>query len=1165
MTDQQIENLTGKSIALPGHFDTPVTIEEIRKLGKVFEFRVRLRDGNLQEVVISQEEADALCSTTNISFGSKKVSANDLSLVIESARIRLAYTHDPQFAVSISGIRTLPHQIEAVYDKMLPQPYLRFLLADDPGAGKTIMAGLLIKELKLREAIERVLILCPAPLTIQWQDEMQRWFAENFEPIDSARDKQTLTNPWQKESLVVCSLDYAKQDDVRERIWQQHWDLVIIDEAHKCSARTKAGTGRNAYVEATKRYELASHLTSKAGHVLLLTATPHHGDEDKFAHFLRLLDPDLFPEPHRLGKQANDIRDSILKLGSDCPWALRRLKEDLKDVNGNRLFPDRHAVTVPFTLNSEEFALYKAVTAYINEFIPQQAGQRRNSAALARTVLQRRLASSASAIHESLKRRLKKQQDLLEELETLPPAQRAKRIAYLQGKLTDAEQDEDDLDENQRDVLVDEFTCTEELGQLKTEIAALKDLVAQAGRVRDAATDSKLRALKACLDRAQFSELKDGRGKLLIFTEHRDTLTYIKQHLMKWGYTCCEIHGGLNPHDRKKAQELFRTASQICLATEAAGEGINLQFCHLMINYDMPWNPTRLEQRLGRIHRIGQQNECYAYNFVATDSDAGDSIVEGRILHRLLEKLETMKKALDDRVFDVIGEILSLNDINLPEMLREAAVDPGRLSDYLDQIENIDPEKLKHYEKLTGIALAHGHVDLSGFQHRSLEIEEKRLMPRYVEQQFLSSAKCIGLRFEHRADGLWRIDHVPVDLRSERLKAVQRLGKPETEYKKIAFDKTVLEQITHSDAVLMGPGHPLYAAVEERLNEKLSEAIGGTALFVDSNATTPYRLFFFEMSIKGTDSKGTEVPLYGEVVTIREDGGGFEQIPSDVLLDISPFDEYRGDLPIIDHQPAADFLKANYQFERRTICQNERKHFAQIVREYLEKSFKARIDKAQVRWMELMAETGNNPNFALAADEARKYHDDLVRSRDERMAALNRLQIARTGPIKHLGTAIVVTNRENVNDQIEKMAIDPDAALRIRKEKRAEEIVVDALISEGFSKESIQLVGNQRIGFDIRAQRIIDHATGQADVRRIEVKGYSRGNDIQLTVNEWYKAEQLGPTYWLYVVWNPLEDDHDLLRINNPAKKLDYAKKEISASRLFTVPADAIIRASKRE
>jgi superfamily II DNA or RNA helicase len=1149
----------GSTVPMPGHFDTLVVLEEVRRIGTGYECRVRLPDGTLDEVVISADEAAALAARGGAPQALRLVDPADLQLLVESARIRLAYAHDRQFAVSLSGIRTLPHQIEAVYQKMLPQPCLRFLLADDPGAGKTIMAGLLIKELKLREAIDRVLILCPAPLTIQWQDEMQRWFGETFDMIFAAVDQQQLTNPWQRSAQVVASLDYAKQDDVRERIWQQHWDLVIIDEAHKCSARTgSGGVGRAPSVVTTKRYELASRLTHQCEHVLLLTATPHHGDEDKYAHFLRLIDPDLFPEPNRLGNQASDIRNDIFRLGADCPWALRRLKEDLKDMDGARLFPDRHAVTVPFTLNAEEFALYKAVTAYINEFIPQQQGPRKTSAALARTVLQRRLASSACAIHESLKRRIQKQSALLDDLEALPPAQRSKRLAQLQGRLVDSEQDEDDLDDADRDVLIDEFTAAQELDQLRAEIAVLKDVVEQARRVREAASDSKLKSLKECLARATFAELKDGRGKLLLFTEHRDTLNYVKEHLGRWGYTTCEIHGGMNPHERKRAQETFRTTVQICVATEAAGEGINLQFCHLMINYDMPWNPTRLEQRLGRIHRIGQRDDCYAFNFVATEGEDGDAIVEGRILQRLLEKLEIMKRSLEGRVFDVIGEVLSLNDINLPDMLREAAVDPRRLDDYLDQIDRIDPDRLKEYEQATGIALARGHVDFSGFQQQNLEVEERRLMPKYVEEQFIAAAKRIGLRVEPRADGLWRIEHVLADLRSERLASVRKLGKAEQEYRKVTFHKEVLDQDAHVDAVLVGPGHSLYAAVDEKLNEQLTHAGGGTALFLDAQASAPYRLHFFEITIKGKDSRGTEVPLYAEVLAVRDEAGEFEIVPADVLLDLAPHPDKWNQVEPVDPQPAMDHLKSTYQLECRTRCQQERQRFSAIVRDYLERSFTARIRKAQERYMGLMAELGQRAEYKLAADEAKKYLDDLERTKRERLAGLDRLQIARTGPVRHLATALVLTPDANVAAQMGTLCREPDTELRMRKERRAEDIVIEHLVAEGFPRDRIERVGSQKIGFDIRAHRISDPATGQIEVRRVEVKGYTRGNDIQLTVNEWYKAQQLALTYWLYVVWNPLEDGHELVRIHNPAAKLDHAKKEVVVARMFCIPAQAI-------
>ena len=1166
--DDAADRLIGRQVTLTGHFDSPVSVEAVRRLAGGYELRVRFGSGQLEETVVSTSELEELLSALGEAPAATAPADPELlRLLVESARIRLAYTHDRQFAVSLSGIRTLPHQIEAVYLRMLPQPQLRFLLADDPGAGKTIMAGLLLKELKLREAVERILILVPAPLTIQWQDELQRFFGETFFIINSASDQDQLVNTWQREPQVIASLDYAKQESVRERVWQQRWDMVIIDEAHKCSAYTVSRTGRADDIQRTKRYELAEKLSRDVDHVLLLTATPHHGDDDRFGHFVRLIDPDLFPEPHRLADQAREIRRDILRLGPECPWALRRLKEDLRDLDGRRLFPDRHAHTVTFELNSDEFALYKAVTAYINLYLPQGTGRRKHSVALTRTVLQRRLASSTEAIHESLKRRHRKQKDLLEELESLPPAQRARRLEALRGRLTDDEREDDDLDDADRDSLIDEFTAAEEIDRLRDEVAALDDLVSQAGHVHARAADSKLTALKDCLTRAEFDELKDGRGKLLIFTEHRDTLRHVREHLDRWGYSTCEIHGGLGPRERRQAEDDFRTQAQVCVATEAAGEGINLQFCHLMINYDLPWNPTRLEQRLGRIHRIGQERDCYAFNFVANQSQDGQPIIEGRILERLLEKLDQMREVLGhERVFDVIGEVLSLNEINLPEMLRDAAYEPGRLDDYLDQIDRIDPEKLRQYEQATGIALARSHVNFASFEKANLEAEEHRLMPEYVARYFLSAADLIGLRVEQRADGLWRIEHVPQDLRSDRpvrrpyggLDAARR-AKPEPSYRKLTFNKTDLEKDQHVDAVLLGPGHPLYAVVDEKANERLGAARGQTAVFVDPAATEPYRLHFLEMEIKGNVKQaGKRDVLYAELVAVKEQacpeqgrrGGEFSILAPDVLHDVVPHPNPPASLPPADTAGAMDFLKSTYQLEARSRCQDERQRFAQVCEDYLLRSFEARIRRAQDRVMKLNARVAAGETEAqLALRDAQNDLADLERTKAERLEGLSRLSVARTGPVAHLASVIVLPPGSDT------VPIAAEDLVDIATEIAAMNLVMEYERQRGWEPTD---VGRQKIGFDIRSLGPADPATGQREVRRIEVKGRAKGAPIRMTTNEWLKARQLASTYWLYVVWDPNEPGAKPVIVKDPASTLEHAAREMAATRYYELPAQGI-------
>ena len=1177
MAEYHLSSYIGNRVAFPGHFDTPVMLEDIRPLGvngsAGYACRVRLPDGALDETTISPDEAMSIlgAESTTIEAPPQPVDAGQLRLLVESTRIRLAYAYDRQFAVSLSGIRTLPHQIEAVYLKMLPQPRLRFLLADDPGAGKTIMAGLLVKELKLREAIDRCLILVPAPLAIQWQDELLRFFNEPFQILHSANDQQQLVNPWERERQVIASIDYAKQDEVRERVWQQQWDLVIIDEAHKCSAYTKRSSGRDDAVERTRRYQLAERLSEQCDNLLLMTATPHHGDDDRFAHFIRLLDRDLFPEPHRFPSESGRVRQNILKLGADCPWSLRRLKEDLKDMRGQRLFPDRHVHTVSFALGPDEYMIYKAVTAYINEFLPQATGRRKNSVALARTVFQRRLASSTRAIHQSLRRRHQKLDDLLRELDSLPPAQRARRLAQIQGRLSDAEQDEEDLDEAARDALIDEATSVVELDQLRAELAELADLMARVGRVRESRDDSKLDKLRECLRRSEFNELQDGRGKLLIFTEHRDTLDHLREHLAAWGYSTCQIHGGMNPRERKKAQEDFRTGCQVCVATEAAGEGINLQFCHLMINYDLPWNPTRLEQRLGRIHRIGQTRDVYAFNFVAISSEDGEPVIEGRILERLLDKLDRMREALGDRVFDVVGEVLSLNKVNLADMLREVAYDPKRLDDYLDAIDRIDPELLKSYEEATGIALARGHVDFSAFSKANLEAEERRLMPRYVESHFVSAANAVGLRADARADGLWRIEHVLADLRSERLAAVRRLGPPDSSYRKLTFYKEHLEQDQHLDAVLLGPGHPVYAVVDEKLNELLKDVAGQTGVYMDPQACSPYRLHFSEITIRGQTTSGQTTTILAELVAIREEIAEdipateqFELVPADILIDLPEHPSPPDEIVAVDYQPVDDYIKATVQMERRKAISGERSRYADIAHEYLSRSFDARVRAAQDRVMRLKGRETKEPEVSLARQRAEQDLADLQRTRQERLAGMERLRVARHGPVRHVASCLVLPSNA-VSDDSSELAEDRDAGLKRRTEMAAEDIVVAYEEAHG---RSCERVGHQKIGFDIRSLAVPDPQTGYRDpvtgVRRIEVKGRRRGRPIRLTTNEWYKAQQLGDTYWLYVVWDPLDNpDAAPVLVRNPARHLDYAKKEVIAARYYDIPANAVEQAAQ--
>lgn len=1139
------EESIGRRLHLPGYFATAVVVEAADVEGEDILFiRVRTAGGTLDEVPISAPELEKALHAA----GGERVRLvrhEDVFLLVESARVRLAYAFDPYFAVSLSGIEPLPHQLESVYERMLPQTRLRFLLADDPGAGKTIQAGLLIKELKLRGALDRILILCPAPLTIQWQDEMQSKFEETFEIVGSELARNTLAgNVWERFPQVIASIDFAKQPEVRDGILRVRWDLVVVDEAHKMSARTY-GTE----VKRTKRYELGEQLTRETDRLLLLTATPHQGDVDQFTQFLRLIDEDQFV--------GLELDREMIRLDEN-PWFLRRIKEELRDFDGKPLFTTRHAITQPFELSRLEMSLYETVTDYINEFLPRQSGRRRSSVALARTVLQRRLASSLGAIEATLIRRRDRFSEILEKLERLSPAEQEKYLRELRMVEVDEEMDYDDTDPEERDEVLAGTVVADRVEDIRREVQQLELLVEQAGRTRATGEESKLEALRRCLERAEFAELSDGRGRLLIFTEYRATQDYLVEHLQRWGYTTCVIHGGMNAQRRKEAQNLFQTERQICVATEAAGEGINLQFCHLMINYDIPWNPNRLEQRMGRIHRIGQKFDVHVFNFVA------DNTVEGRILMRLLMKLDEIRRAMgSDRVFDVVGTLLKLNDLNLEEMLRDAAYNPTKIDDYEAQIDGLSVEKLDRYEQMTGIALATRQVALDRVRPKDWRSEERRLMPEYVERFFLSAAERVRLRIEARADALWRVEHVPQRLRAPSLSSVQRYGAPATAYRKLTFHKEHLGEDRHLDAQLLSPGHPLFGAVVDVLEQDLEHSRQATAAFVDPFAAGPYRLYFFEVRVLGEMPAGPggavrPVTAHSELVVVLEDDrGNFELAPPDILHDLTPA-EAQSDAAAPspdDVRRAERWLQVNKTTRVVHELREQRRDELDIREEYLERSFHELIKRRRNDWAALAARVaGGEEEYRLARDTAQRALEETERRRDAKLAEIRHLEVLRPGPATLVGCVLVAP------------VADPEVARVTRSDPEVERIAVQTALS--YEQErgwDPVYIGDLRdgSGFDIRSTSPKRDGNG-GEVRRIEVKGRG-GSDasVVLTPNEWTQARRHRDTYWLYVVTGCNGSSPELHPVRDPFGKLQRHAQRLTVVKGFSLPGDAILQAAE--
>jgi len=667
-----------------------------------------------------------------------------LRLVSEAQRIQLAYLFDPVLAVHTSIVDPLPHQITAVYEEMLTRQPLRFLLADDPGAGKTIMAGLLIKELLIRGDLQRCLICCPGSLAEQWQDELYRRFGLNFdvitrESIESSRSG----NPYAERNLVISRLDHmSRNDDIQAKLEQVDWDLVICDEAHKMSASFFGGE-----VKETKRYKLAKLLGAHCRNFLLMTATPHNGKEEDFQLFMALLDADRFEGKFRDGVHQADTSDMMRRL----------VKEKLVKFDNTPLFPERIASTVTYTLSDAEAALYKEVTEYVREemnradrLAQEGEGRRGNTVGFALTILQRRLASSPEAIYQSLRRRRERLEKRLRE-EQLQKRGGEITVAGAEGRLrslrdTDvpllSDEDLDDLDdapdaevERIEEQIADQATAARTITELGAEIGSLGRLEELALRVRQAGTDRKWDELSRLLqDNDEMFDAEGSRRKLIIFTEHRDTLNYLHDRitsLLGRPEAVVMIHGGMGREERRKVQEAFTQDKdvQILLATDAAGEGLNLQRAHLMVNYDLPWNPNRLEQRFGRIHRIGQTEVCHLWNLVALETREGD------VFHQLFTKLDEERKALGGQVFDVLGKIFGETP------LRQLLIDAIRYGDQPEvraQLTSKVDQALDRAQ-LTALieerALAQDSMDTARVLHIREEMERaeaRRLQPHFV-------------------------------------------------------------------------------------------------------------------------------------------------------------------------------------------------------------------------------------------------------------------------------------------------------------------------------------------------------------------------------------------------------------------------------------------------
>ncbi|HEX7094881.1 MAG TPA: helicase-related protein, partial [Acidimicrobiales bacterium] len=830
----QLEELTpGASVRglVPGESVTVVAARWAGSRSLVLTYR--RGDGRVDEQVVYRDQE----ATLTIEYPGRAWSFDGdgamFRLVAEARRIRLAYLFDPRLAVHLSLIEPLPHQIMAVYGEMLPRQPLRFCLADDPGAGKTIMAGLYIKELMLRGDLRRCLIVAPGGLVGQWQDELHDKFGLDFSILTRELIEASRTgDPFSERDLLIARLDHlSRNDELVDRLRDLEWDLVVVDEAHRMAAHYFGNE-----IKETKRYRLGKVLGATARHFLLMTATPHAGKEEDFQLFMALLDADRFEGKPRDGVHTADVSDLMRRM----------VKEQLLRFDGRPLFPERRAYTVNYELTDDEMALYGQVTEYVAEemgraerLAAEGEGRRGNRVGFAVTVLQRRLASSPEAIYQSLSRRRKRLEDRAAEIRAQARTRQILDEQKLRVEVEDLDEDLDDLDvaevEELEEELVDEATSARTLAELEHEIAVLRRLEAQADKVRNSGVDKKWTQLAGLLgDQPEMFEPDGTRRKLIVFTEHRDTLNYLVRKLRNYlgkPEAVVAIHGGISREERKVIQERF-TQDKDCVvlvATDAAGEGLNLQRAHLLVNYDLPWNPNRIEQRFGRVHRIGQTEVCHLWNLVASETR------EGQVYRRLLDKLAEMREALGkDQVFDVLGDALPGRE------LRDLLIQAIRYGDrpevraQLDQV--IDARvgeglaELVRQHALSSEVLSTADVDR--IRAEMLEAEARKLQPGYVHAWFARAFALLGGRMAERESGRFEITHVPAEVR-HRDRQIGTGVPVMPRYQRVTFDKELVRVDGKPLAELLAPGHPLLEATLDLVLERNADVLRQGSVLID--------------------------------------------------------------------------------------------------------------------------------------------------------------------------------------------------------------------------------------------------------------------------------------------------------------------------------------------
>ena len=1042
----------------------------------------------------------------------------EFKLGLEAYRISQAALFDPMMAVHTSNVEPLPHQISAVYEVMLPKQPLRFVLADDPGAGKTIMAGLLIRELLMRADAKRILIVSPGSLTEQWQDELLEKFGVTFDIFSREKQEQCATgNYFDESNQLICRLDQlSRSEELQEKLKNTEWDLIIVDEAHKLSASYYGNK-----INKTKRFLLGELLGSITRHYLLMTATPHNGKEEDFQIWLSLLDSDRFYGKFREGAHKVDVSDMMRRM----------VKEELLKFDGTPLFPERRAYTANFELSSMEAILYEEVTTYVREEMNRADkldNKKKNNVGFALTMLQRRLASSPEAIYQSVKRRRKRLEDKLEETKLIARGQKAKasNVAetfgeYRVNKKIILSDNYDELDEDlsaeeyelYAEQVVDQASAAETIPELEAEILSLKDLEYQALRVVESGNDKKWEELSCLLqDKPEMYTANGNRRKLIIFTEHKDTLNYLVSRISNMlgnASAVRTISGATSRDERRRTQEEFRNDSEVVVlvATDAAGEGVNLQNANLMVNYDLPWNPNRLEQRFGRIHRIGQTEVCHLWNIVANETR------EGAVFQKLFDKIEIEKKALGGKVFDVLGE--AFDNVSLKDLLIEA-IRYGDAPETKAKMHKIiegalDTTHLKEILKRNALVEQHiGLEELYAVKEEMEKAEARKLQPYFIRAFFTEAFATLGGEARNRETGRFEIRHVPAAIR-ERDNIIGESRTPVLrKYERICFEKEYVRPPGKLMADLIHPSHPLMHAATDLVLQAHRAKLKQGAVMLDpaDDSLEPKILFMVDHSIRESGPTAQVASRRLQFITIDEKSCA-QNAGWAPHLDLQPMSEQ--DLALVSPVIKADWLKNN--MESLALSHASQKlvpeHFAEIKGRRQRQSDKTlaavherlvkEINYWSDRFIKLQEDVKAGKKPKIQPEVARRRVDELTARLEQRKTELTDMKnIISSTPVVIGGALVIPQGLISAFKGESQFSVDAQA--RARVERIAMNAVTEAEKALG---HSIQDVSDEKCGWDITSRPQPNSDGSISPDRHIEVKGRSVGQKtITVSRNE---------------------------------------------------------------